>query len=136
MSRANVPFNPMRRTPPPPPCIDTFTLVPSDYMSMLSADGHKFVLHRDCACASPLIRKALTNLVDPGVPEMRFDWANGDNEPPVIYFTKAPTALLEVVIKYLYYKHRYEGDTDYRPPFDVPRQIALDIMKLAQVLQC
>ncbi|CCD12215.1 hypothetical protein, unlikely [Trypanosoma congolense IL3000] len=130
------PFNPMRQTPPPPPCIDTFTLVPSDYLSMYSADGHRFVLHRDCACTSPLIRKALTNMVDPEVHDIGFEWANGKGEPPVIYFHKASATLLDVIVRYLYYKHRYEGDMESRPPFDVPPSIALELMKIADVLQC
>ncbi|KAG8342543.1 hypothetical protein ERJ75_001191900 [Trypanosoma vivax] len=134
MSRGAVPFNPMRRTPPPTPCIDTYNLDPSEYIHMTSADGHKFVLHRECACVSPLIRKSLADHLGPTLPELRVEWSRGDEELPAIHFLTAPAPLLEMVVQYMYYKHRYEGDAGERPPFDVPADLALDLMRLASVL--
>ncbi|KEG12490.1 transcription elongation factor B, polypeptide 1 [Trypanosoma grayi] len=136
MIRSGMPFNPMRRTPPPPPYIDTFNLVPGDYISMVSAEGHKFLLHRDCACVSPLLRKCFADRIDPALPTLYIDWGDSDASAPTIHFPTFPAAWLEVIIQYLYYKHRYEGDTEGRPPFHVPVDAALEVMKLASTLLC
>ncbi|KAH9599721.1 hypothetical protein LSM04_002521 [Trypanosoma melophagium] len=171
MMRSGAAFNPMRRTPPPPPHMDTFNLDPAEYIRVLSAEGHTFVVNRDCACASPLLRKSLANHLDPALPTVRIVWGDeasttretektggsqqaeseeattsealgtvggqaGALRPPVIYFPELPAVWLEVVLQYLHYKHRYEGDTGDRPPFRVPVEGALEVMKVAAVLQC
>ncbi|ORC88658.1 transcription elongation factor B, polypeptide 1 [Trypanosoma theileri] len=172
MIRSGAAFNPMRRTPPPPPYMDTFNLDPTEYIRVLSAEGHTFVVHRDCACSSPLLRKCLANRLDPALPTVRISWGDevstrkdsestgesreaggeeattpksvgnvgeqrgGDLRPPVIHFPELPAVWLEVVLQYLHHKHRYEGDTGDRPPFHVPVEGAIEVMKVAEVLQC
>lgn len=42
--------------------------------------------------------------------------------------------LLEKAIQYFYYKHRYDNDPDNRPAFNVPPEMALDLMLVANYL--
>ncbi|KAF8302694.1 hypothetical protein TcYC6_0044790 [Trypanosoma cruzi] len=136
MIRSGAAFNPMRRTPPPPPHIDTFQLIPDDYIKMTSADGHNFLVHYNCARASPLIRKCFADRVDLDLPAVSISWGETEKSPPTIHFPTLAAARLEVIIQYLYYKHRYEGETEGRPSFDIPVEAALEVMKVAETLQC
>lgn len=54
-----------------------------------------------------------------------------------ITFPKLSAATVSVVIAYLYYKQRYEGDMcGSRPAFNVPTASAIEIMKVASTLEC
>ncbi|RNF01167.1 transcription elongation factor B, polypeptide 1 [Trypanosoma rangeli] len=136
MMRSGAAFNPMRRTPPPPPYIDTFELNPKDYIGMTSAEGHRFVVHQNCACVSPLIRKCFADHLALVLPQVSIDWGETDTSTPTIHFPTLSTVRLEVIVQYLYYKHRYEGEMEERPPFNVPLEAALEVMKVAEALQC
>ena len=46
------------------------------------------------------------------------------------------TKLLEITIRYLHYHHRYEKEPEGRPRFDVPPELALDLISVATLLQC
>eukprot|EP00744_Colponema_vietnamica_P012509 GILI01017551.1.p1 GENE.GILI01017551.1~~GILI01017551.1.p1 ORF type:complete len:212 (+),score=29.44 GILI01017551.1:56-691(+) len=46
------------------------------------------------------------------------------------------SALLEIVIRYLHYHHRYEKEPEGRPQFEVPPEMALDLISVATLLQC
>ncbi|EPY24214.1 transcription elongation factor B, polypeptide 1 [Strigomonas culicis] len=61
---STVPFNPMRKTPPPPPHIDTVGVNPLDYISVCSKEGHECIVHRNCLRESPLIRRTFEKGVD------------------------------------------------------------------------
>lgn len=54
-----------------------------------------------------------------------------------VTFPLLKPATVETIIAYLIYKHRYEGYVlSKRPPFDIPVASALEIMKMAAVLEC
>lgn len=60
-----------------------------------------------------------------------------NNKMVIIRFPKLKSAMLEVVVAYLYFKYRYDGRaTEPRDPFSVPLPFALDIVKLASLLEC
>lgn len=229
---SGVPFNPMRKTPPPPPYLDTVGLNPEEYISVEPGDGPLFLVNRECLRMSPFIRRAFEKRVNVSLPEIEITFiapseeveeeelevqsqeseplspmdvqegeereeepaategeqgeqgkteqqeeadeaaATGTGEkkkkqetifpedplyaipkiqrPPEVYtetllndktvlirFPQHKSAVLEIVISYLYYKHRYEGRPhEPRDGFSVPSAFSLEIMKLAAVLEC
>lgn len=54
---SGLPFNPMRKSPPPPPHIDTVSFNASEYIIVRSSDGQEFFVHRDCLDESPFLRR-------------------------------------------------------------------------------
>eukprot|EP00796_Vickermania_ingenoplastis_P008642 gene8642-6071_t len=61
---SGAPFNPMRKTPPPPAYIDAVGLEPEAYISVEPADGMLFLVHRECLRVSPFIRRAFEKRVN------------------------------------------------------------------------
>lgn len=222
---SSAPFNPMRKTPPPPPYIDTVELNPEDYVSVCPSDGSLSLVHRECLRMSPFIRRAFEKRVNISLPDVEISFIQGmgdddddelevhsheslppttiengekeesaienmpivetqpndekkdeeaetgapakkkqetifpedplyaipkvpkpvevyketlRNDPSVlIQFPNLKSSTLDVVIAYLYYKNRYEGQPqEPREDFSVPAADALTIMKLAALLEC
>lgn len=268
---SGVAFNPMRKTPPPPPYVDTVSLNPEDYISVEPNDGPLFLVSRDCLRVSPFIRRAFDKRANIFLDDIEIIFYSNDNESDeedddddeeedneeeeaeihaisnnpeafaensnqkpktrrpshfvnedsvkhhegshftsqhsgiageesirsagedrapstvenevykageqagsgrkkqetifpedplyaipkiprpvevltetlqnnkmvVVRFPKLKSVMLEVIIGYLYYKHRYDGRaTEPQDPFSVPLPFALDIMKLASLLEC
>lgn len=77
---SGVPFNPMRKTPPPPPYIDTVGLNPEDYISVEPGDGPLFLVSRDCLRVSPFIRRAFDKRVNITLPEIEILFFSPDEE--------------------------------------------------------
>ena len=46
------------------------------------------------------------------------------------------SAHLEKAVQYFYFKRRYDNDPDHRPEFHVPPEMALELIKVATMLQC
>lgn len=77
---SGLPFNPMRKTPPPPPYIDTVGLNPEDYISVEPGDGPLFLVSRDCLRVSPFIRRAFDKRVNISRPEIEILFFSPDEE--------------------------------------------------------
>lgn len=236
---SGAPFNPMRKTPPPPPYIDTVSIQPESYISVEPCDGPLFLVSHECLCVSPFLRRAFEKRVDivHSDIEITFSTPHTDEEDTVmnsseaaapgntegegeagpsseekgeavaseeavlaptehgaadgadekastdkeegevsvrkkkqetifpedplyaipkiprpvevlketlqnnktirVRFPKLNSAMLEVVIGYMYYKTRYERKPgESREDFNVPIGMALTIIKLAALLEC
>ena len=58
--------------------------------------------------------------------------------PPTvsIRFPFTPAHILEIVVQYLHFHYRYEREPEGRPELRIPPQYAMQVMKVATVLQC
>ena len=52
----------------------------------------------------------------------------------MIHLPSIDAPVLEKAIQYFHYKYRYDNDPDNRPPFQVPPEMALDLMLVAHYL--
>ncbi|KAH8929527.1 POZ domain-containing protein [Atractiella rhizophila] len=105
------------------------SLAPEDaskkYVKLVSRDGFEFVVLREAACQSEMIRSSLDNDYDfeearTGVMKMN-EYAN----------------VVEVLVQYMYYKLYYTKHTDEDlPNFEsrIPLEIALEVMEAADFL--
>eukprot|EP00995_Heteronema_vittatum_P013028 NODE_907_length_1142_cov_37.551693_g627_i0.p9 GENE.NODE_907_length_1142_cov_37.551693_g627_i0~~NODE_907_length_1142_cov_37.551693_g627_i0.p9 ORF type:complete len:64 (+),score=32.86 NODE_907_length_1142_cov_37.551693_g627_i0:34-225(+) len=53
----------------------------------------------------------------------------------IVQLASVDARVLEKAVQYFHYKHRYETDPDNRPPFQVPPEMALDLMLVAHYLE-
>ena len=109
------------------------------FVKLVSVDGHAFYIDKECACVSKRIKQLLAgqSSLTATKGDSKFVGFNEDEENPVIYL-KDPFdhKKVEKLCQYFYYKHRYDNDPDRRPPFDVPPEMAVDLMRLAMELHC
>lgn len=129
-----IPFNPVKKAPPPPPPADKSNLDPNNFIRLVSREGHDFIVDKECAKVSKLIKNYLSNQMQVAKKDIVFD--DSDETKVVIRFPYTSAALLEKTVQYFYYKHRYEGDAENRPTFHVAHDMALDLIKVATLLQC
>ncbi len=132
---SSVPFNPVKKAPPPPPPADKSNLDPLNFIRLVSREGHEFLLDKECAKVSKLIKNYLANqMAALNKKDVIFD--DADETKIIIRFPFTSAALLEKTVQYFYFKHRYEGDPENRPTFVVAHDMALDLIKVATLLQC
>lgn len=131
-------FNPMKKAPPPPPPVDTSNVSPQNHVKLISKEGHEFIIDRECAKVARLIKSYLTS--QPGGAVSRREVVLEENtvpeEMPIIRLPYTSAALLEKTVQYFYFKHRYESDPENRPTFHVPHEMAIELIKVATMLQC
>lgn len=54
-----------------------------------------------------------------------------------LFFPHLNALAVETIIAYLYYKHRYNGKPqEARPNFDIPLSCTVDVLRVAQLLEC
>jgi transcription elongation factor B subunit 1 len=94
----------------------------SHYVRIKSAEGHEFVVSREAAMVSGTIKAMLSG---------DFKEARGE-----ICFPEITTAVLEKVIQYCHYKHRYENASGAVPEFEVKPEYALELLMAANYLDC
>lgn len=70
----------MRKTPPPPPYLDTVGLNPEEYISVEPGDGPLFLVSRDCLRVSPFIRRAFEKRVDVVLPDIEITFVTPQEE--------------------------------------------------------
>jgi transcription elongation factor B subunit 1 len=112
----------------------------TEFVRIVSVDGHVFLIDRQCACVSTRIKHLLagtSTAMTATKSDSKYVSFNDNEEDPVIQL-KDPFdhKKVEKLCQYFYYKHRYDNDPDRRPPFDVPEDMAVDLMRLALELQC
>lgn len=77
---SGVAFNPMRKTPPPPPYIDTVGINPEEYISVEPSDGTLFLVSRECLRVSPFIRRAFEKKMDIFLDDIEIVFFNADGD--------------------------------------------------------
>jgi|EP00670_Eutreptiella_braarudii_P019905 transcription elongation factor B subunit 1 len=90
---------------------------------LVSKDGFEFVLHKNCAMVSKTVKTMLNS------PQSTKEMQEG-----MIHLPSIDAPVLEKAIQYFHYKYRYDNDPDNRPPFQVPPEMALDLMLVAHYL--
>jgi transcription elongation factor B subunit 1 len=94
----------------------------SSVVKLISAEGHEFFVDRRCAMVSGTIKAMLQG---------QFSESRGE-----IRFPEIPAIVLEKAIQYLYYKVRYTNSTQRIPDFDIDPALALDLLMVANYLDC
>lgn len=77
---SGVAFNPMRKSPLPPPYIDTVGINPEEYISVEPNDGTLFLVSRECLRVSPFIRRAFEKRVDIFLDDIEILFYNADDD--------------------------------------------------------
>ncbi|KAF0974004.1 hypothetical protein FDP41_006457 [Naegleria fowleri] len=93
------------------------TFDPSEVFKVISCDDFDFYIDKRCAV---LCRK-FKEVIAEGQSEIQVDFEAN---------------VIEQVIKYLYYKQRYDPESENRPEFQVELYTALDVMTASFQLGC
>ncbi|CCD70299.2 Elongin-C [Caenorhabditis elegans] len=96
----------------------------SKYVKLVSNDDHEFIIKREVAMTSKSLRELFAN---PTV-----DLAAANN---TVYFSDFQSHILQKVCHYLAYKTKYRHSR-VAPPFDIPPDIAMDLLAAANELEC
>ncbi|OQS06752.1 transcription elongation factor B polypeptide 1 [Thraustotheca clavata] len=94
----------------------------SEYVKLVSAEGHEFYVARKCALVSGTIKAMLLGQFSESKGEIRFP----DISAPI----------LEKVIQYLYYKKRYSNSNARIPEFNIEPEMSLELLMAANYLEC
>mmetsp|Transcript_77172 Transcript_77172/g.213322 ORF Transcript_77172/g.213322 Transcript_77172/m.213322 type:complete len:114 (-) Transcript_77172:144-485(-) len=92
------------------------------YVQLVSADGHKFYMDSRVAYECDTFRK----MVD----QDHFK----EGQTKLINLPTITGKVLEKVIEYLYYKHKYTGSKAMIPEFPIDDDIVLDLLSVAHYL--
>lgn len=82
----------------------------SDTITLVSAEGHEFIIDRKCA----LVSKTISSMLEGAFLE---------NEMGRINFREISTPVLEKVIQYFYFKVKYSNNTSTIPEFNIEPEI-------------
>ncbi|CAD2219043.1 transcription elongation factor B, polypeptide 1 [Angomonas deanei] len=158
---SGLPFNPMRKTPPPPPHMDTVGVNASEYVSVYSSELYEFIVHLECLRQSPLLRRVLEKGSDIHLTEMTVEFVGSDEtsstaspsaakETPYSYvdrrlhnttvrvaFPTLTNIMTETLIKYLHQKYKFEVmHVKELPSLEIAAASAIPLLKVASVLEC
>eukprot|EP01099_Mayorella_cantabrigiensis_P008850 TRINITY_DN883_c0_g1_i1.p1 TRINITY_DN883_c0_g1~~TRINITY_DN883_c0_g1_i1.p1 ORF type:complete len:123 (+),score=37.06 TRINITY_DN883_c0_g1_i1:82-450(+) len=95
----------------------------SEYVKLISAEGHEFFLNKQAALVSGTIKSMLTT---PG--------AFMEQDLGEITFREIPTKILEKVIQYFYYRLKYSNSAVEIPEFPIEAETALELLMAANFL--
>eukprot|EP01105_Mastigella_eilhardi_P006444 TRINITY_DN18011_c0_g1_i1.p2 TRINITY_DN18011_c0_g1~~TRINITY_DN18011_c0_g1_i1.p2 ORF type:complete len:133 (+),score=32.60 TRINITY_DN18011_c0_g1_i1:45-401(+) len=92
---------------------------------LTSAEGHEFIVHRDCAMVSGTIKSVFSG---PG--------SFNEQAQNKIAFAEISAPVLEKVVQYFYYKLKYTapGVNQDIPEFTIEPDIALELLMAANYL--
>ena len=91
-------------------------------IKLKSAEGHEFFIDRRCAMVSGTIKAILSG---------QFAESRGE-----ISFPEIPSAIMERLIQYLYYKVRYTNSSQRIPEFAIEPEMSLELLIAAGYLDC
>uniref|UniRef100_A0AC34R3P2 Elongin-C n=1 Tax=Panagrolaimus sp. JU765 TaxID=591449 RepID=A0AC34R3P2_9BILA len=97
----------------------------SEYVKLISADGHEFIIKREYAVASGTIRAMLSG---PG------QFTESENNE--VHFREIPSHVLQKVCHYFQYKVRYTNSASEIPEFPIHPEFALELLMAANFLDC
>ncbi|RLV86970.1 Elongin-C [Meyerozyma sp. JA9] len=92
----------------------------SGYVTLVSADGHRFVVLRDVASISSVLRNT-QGFEEGRTGKIKLDM-DGD--------------ILECIVEYLYYHYKYreQAESGNIPEFNIPTHLALELLVKADYL--
>jgi transcription elongation factor B subunit 1 len=92
----------------------------SGYVTLVSADGHRFVVLRDVALISSVLRNT-QGFEEGRTGKIKLDM-DGD--------------ILECIVEYLYYHYKYreQAESGNIPEFNIPTHLALELLVKADYL--
>eukprot|EP00736_Rhodelphis_marinus_P008647 Rmarinus@m.23876 len=96
-----------------------------EMVTLISMEGHEFIVHRKAAMISSTIKSILT-----ATSTFREEQTNE------VRFPEISADILEKVCQYFYYKLKFSNSTDPIPKWDVDPPIALDLLIAAHYLNC
>jgi len=106
--------------------LDDEEVVPeTKYIKLVSKEGHEFVADRAVCMASGTIRTLITG---PG------NWKENEGSIPSIEFEEISTKILEQVLRYFYYKARYDRSQPPLPNFDIDVENIVPLLLAANFL--
>jgi hypothetical protein len=91
---------------------------------LVSSDGVEFPVNEEEANCSKMIRKMLEN-------ENFIEGKSRRVQLPTI-----PSNILEVIVKYMKYKVKYEGSNENVPEFDFDPKVIFEVLRAANYLDC
>lgn len=95
-----------------------------EYIALVSRDGQRVVVPREAAMASGTLA---------GLAAFQGPTAGTSSSRGVVLDTVEQGALLEKAAEYIMYRAKYEGD-ESPPPFDIPTEMALELLVVADYL--
>ncbi|KAL7902615.1 BTB/POZ protein [Trichoderma sp. SZMC 28014] len=95
---------------------------PSKYVTLVSGDGFEFVVLREAAKISPIIK----GMLDP-----RSQFAEAKDARCV--FQEMSGLVLDKVVEYFHYWYRYKDSEDV-PDMDIPVELCLELLAAADYL--
>ncbi|KAF3161335.1 hypothetical protein TWF106_004411 [Orbilia oligospora] len=93
-------------------------------LTLVSNDGFQFVLPKKCAFASKTIRNMFNK--NSGYIEAKEN---------CVKFEEMRGAVLEKVCEYFIYKHKYSGYSGQVPEFQIPAEMGLELLTIADFLE-
>jgi transcription elongation factor B subunit 1 len=97
-------------------------VAPSKYITLVSADGFEFVVLREAAMISPIIK---------GMLDVRSQFAEALDARCI--FSEISSVVLDKVVEYFHYWYRYRASEDV-PDMDIPVEICLELLAAADYL--
>lgn len=94
----------------------------NDFIKVISADNHEFLVDRETAMGSKTIKTMLSG---------SFQESEG-----IVRFPEINTPILERVMQYLHYRRKHLASTTPIPEFDVSSEEALELIMAANFLDC
>ncbi|KAM0196802.1 hypothetical protein ACHAPI_005683 [Fusarium lateritium] len=95
---------------------------PSKYVTLVSGDGFEFVVLRDAALVSPIIK---------GMLDLRSQFAEAKEARCV--FQEMSAMVLDKVVEYFHYWYRYRNSEDV-PDMEIPVELCLELLAAADYL--
>ncbi|KAK0386575.1 hypothetical protein NLU13_6410 [Sarocladium strictum] len=96
--------------------------LPSKYITLVSADGFEFVVLREAAMVSPIIK---------GMLDVRSQFSEAKDARCV--FHEMSSLVLDKVVEYFHYWYRYRNSDDV-PDMDIPVELCLELLAAADYL--
>lgn len=110
-----------RFSPPPPPLTPLSPMMAMQFVTLVSSDGHEFMISQKCALKSGTIKSMLNS--GEGIFE--------EAETNEIVFREISSHILERVCIYFYYKERFANLSGEIPEFPIPLEIALELLMVS-----
>ncbi|KAK7228919.1 hypothetical protein V2G26_001089 [Clonostachys chloroleuca] len=95
---------------------------PSKYVTLISSDGFEFVVLREAAMVSPIVK----GMLDP-----KSQFAEAKHARCV--FQEISSIVLDKIVEYFHYWYRYRNSEDV-PDMDIPVEICLELLAAADYL--
>ncbi|RKF59517.1 Elongin-C [Erysiphe neolycopersici] len=94
--------------------------IKGEYVTLVSSDGFEFVVLREAACVSGMIKAMLAGEYQEAIKgRCEFKEING--------------IILEKVVEYFYYNHKNRDQTDV-PDMEIPPELCLELLMAADFL--